>query len=127
MSTTSGAGAIPDPNMDIAKPQSKSLLASLLNHPTGFWFIFWGEFAERCSYYGMRAILVSYMMDRLGMEPGPAGSYFFMFVAGCYLLPLVGGFVADNYLGKFKTIVFFSLPYILGHVIKRISCPRESG
>jgi dipeptide/tripeptide permease len=117
MSTTSGAGAIPDPNIDIAKPQSKSLLASLLNHPTGFWFIFWGEFAERCSYYGMRAILVSYMMDRLGMEPGPAGSYAFMFFAGCYFLPLVGGFVADNYLGKFKTIVFFSLPYILGHVV----------
>lgn len=111
--STSDAAATPD----IAKPQATSLLNSLFNHPAGFWFIFWGEFAERCSYYGMRAILVSYMMDKLDMKPGPAGSYFFMFVAGCYFLPLVGGFVADNYLGKFKTIVFFSLPYILGHVV----------
>jgi solute carrier family 15 (oligopeptide transporter), member 1 len=113
MSATTSAPAVPD----IAKPAGQSLLAALFNHPTGFWFIFWGEFAERCSYYGMRAILVSYMLDRLGMGPGPAGSFFFMFVAGCYFLPLLGGFVADNYLGKYKTIVFFSLPYILGHVI----------
>ena len=112
MSTTTGA-----PVADIVKPESKSLLASLFNHPAGFWFIFWGEFAERCSYYGMRAILVSYMIDQLGIKEGPAGSYFFMFVAGCYLLPLVGGFVADNFLGKFNTIVLFSIPYILGHVV----------
>lgn len=99
------------------QPESNSMLQSLFNHPAGFWFIFWGEFAERCSYYGMRAILTSYMMDRLGMSPADAGSYFFMFVAGCYLLPLVGGFIADNYLGKYMTIVAFSIPYILGHVI----------
>ncbi len=100
----------------VAKP-SNSVLKTLLQHPTGFWFIFWGEFAERCSYYGMRAILTSYMIDKLELSAGDAGSYFYLFVAGCYLLPLVGGFVADNYLGKFNTIVIFSLPYILGHVV----------
>jgi POT family proton-dependent oligopeptide transporter len=92
-------------------------LSSLFNHPIGFWFIFWGEFAERCSYYGMRGILTAYMMDRLELSPAAAGSYFYLFVAGCYFLPLVGGYVADNFLGKYNTIVFFSLPYILGHVI----------
>src|ERR1019366_3336622 len=111
MSVSSQAGT------SIAKPQSTSLLQSLTNHPIGFWFIFWGEFAERCSYYGMRAILVSYMMDQLGMGPKAAGTYYSFFIAGCYLLPLVGGFIADNYLGKYKTIVFFSVPYVLGHVV----------
>ena len=113
MSATTGSQA----DASIVKPESNSLLKSMFNHPIGFWFIFWGEFAERCSYYGMRAILVSYMMDKLYMSPKSAGTYYSMFVAGCYLLPLVGGFVADNFLGKYKTIVFFSLPYILGHVV----------
>src|SRR6478752_2474330 len=34
-------------------------------HPIGFWFFFWGELAERSSYYGMRAILLLYMTERL--------------------------------------------------------------
>ena len=36
-------------------------------HPTGLYFIFWGEFAERCSYYGMRAILGMYMNVAMGV------------------------------------------------------------
>ena len=39
------------------------------------------------------------------------------FKAACYFLPLVGGYLADNYFGKYRTIVAFSIPYILGHVI----------
>jgi len=90
---------------------------SLFDHPIGFWFFFWGEFAERCSYYGMRAILLLYMIDRLGFEEGQASMTMSYFIAACYLLPLVGGFLADNYFGKYRTIVGFSIPYILGHVI----------
>jgi dipeptide/tripeptide permease len=100
-----------------AVPKKTGLLANLKQHPVGFWFIFWGEFAERCSYYGMRAILATYMAERLGLGRANAGTFFAFFTAGCYLLPLVGGYVADNYLGKYRTIVYFSIPYILGHVI----------
>jgi POT family proton-dependent oligopeptide transporter len=91
--------------------------SSLFDHPIGFWFIFWGEFAERCSYYGMRAILLLYMTERLGFTDGRASANMSYFIAACYLLPLVGGYLADNYFGKYRTIVGFSLPYILGHVI----------
>ena len=87
------------------------------SHPTGFWFFFWGEFAERCSYYGMKAILTLYMADKLRLGNDDAATYMAFFVAGCYFLPLVGGFVADRFFGKYWTIVGFSLPYILGHVI----------
>lgn len=96
------------------EPAEKS---SLLDHPIGFWFFFWGEFAERCSYYGMRAILLLYMIDRLGFSEGQASQYMSYFIAACYLLPLAGGYLADNYFGKYRTIVGFSIPYILGHVI----------
>jgi len=86
-------------------------------HPTGFWFIFWGEFAERCSYYGMRAILALYMAQELGLGQANAATYMSFFIAACYLLPLVGGWVADRFIGKYWTIVSFSIPYIMGHLI----------
>src|SRR5690349_5923564 len=87
------------------------------SHPTGFWFFFWGEFAERCSYYGMRAILARYMADQLALGQDNAGTYNSFFIAACYFLPLLGGWVADKFFGKYWTIVGFSIPYILGHVI----------
>jgi solute carrier family 15 (oligopeptide transporter), member 1 len=86
-------------------------------HPLGFWFFFWGEFAERCSYYGMRAILALYMADKLGLGEANAATYNSFFIAACYFLPLVGGYVADRWFGKYWTIVGFSVPYILGHVV----------
>src|SRR4051812_44130412 len=101
MSTAAGSQAEPN----TAKPES--FLQILLNHPAGFWFIFWGEFAERCSYYGMRAILATYMADKLGFGKGNASMYMSFFFAACYLLPLLGGWIADNYVGKYNTIVWF--------------------
>jgi POT family proton-dependent oligopeptide transporter len=87
------------------------------SHPIGFWFIFWGEFAERCSFYGMKAILLLYLIDRLDLGKGVASAWINYFKAACYFLPLAGGYFADNYFGKYRTIVAFSIPYVLGHVI----------
>jgi POT family proton-dependent oligopeptide transporter len=97
--------------------QAGAIVRFFKSHPTGFWFFFWGEFAERSSYYGMRAILALYMADRLGISQANAGTFMSFFIAACYFLPLVGGYVADNYFGKYWTIVGFSVPYILGHFI----------
>lgn len=94
---------------------------SVFDHPMGFWFFFWGEFAERCCYYGMRAILLLYMIQILDFSDGMASAVMSYYIAACYLLPLVGGHVADNYLGKYRTIVYFSVPYIIGQVILGIS------
>ncbi|MFO0797919.1 MAG: MFS transporter [Gemmataceae bacterium] len=82
------------------------------SHPVGFRFFFWGEFAERCSYYGMRAILALYMTEKLGVDKADAGTFMSLFIAACYFFPLVGGYVADNFLGKYWTIVLFSVPYV---------------
>jgi POT family proton-dependent oligopeptide transporter len=98
-------------------PESGGVVGWFKSHPPGFWFFFWGEFAERASYYGMRAILTLYMIDKLGFSKADASTIMSFFIAACYFLPLVGGIVADRYLGKYWTIVGFSIPYILGHVI----------
>ena len=87
------------------------------SHPIGFYFLFAGEFAERCSFYGMRAILSLYMTERLGVDEGNAGMFMSCFIALCYFFPLIGGWVADNYIGKYWTIVGFSAPYIVAHLI----------
>jgi solute carrier family 15 (oligopeptide transporter), member 1 len=86
-------------------------------HPKGFLFLFAGEFAERFSFYGMRAILPLYLSDQLGFGDARGGLYFTIFLGLCYFLPLVGGFIADNYLGKYWTIVGFSIPYVVGQFL----------
>src|SRR5215213_5644730 len=86
-------------------------------HPPAFWFIFWGEFAERCSYYGMRAILPLYLTQVLHFSATDASPIYFGFKMAVYLLPLAGGFLADRYFGKYWTLIGFSVPYVLGHFI----------
>src|SRR5438876_2008068 len=86
-------------------------------HPKGFFFFFWGEFAERCSYYGMRAILPLYLTGVLAFSDTRAAAAYSAFKFSAYLLPLLGGYLADRYFGKYWTIVGFSVPYVLGHFI----------
>ena len=57
-------------------------------HPPAIWFFFWGEFAERSSYYGMRAILFLYMTTALRYSDTEASPIYAAFKMGCYLLPL---------------------------------------
>jgi proton-dependent oligopeptide transporter, POT family len=86
-------------------------------HPTGFWFVFSGELAERASYYGMRTLLALYMIDVLGFSEAAGTTVMKAFMATCYLTPFFGGWVAEKYLGRYKTILYYSLPYILGHLV----------
>lgn len=98
-------------------PSDHTTAPTAKGHPIGFWFIFWGELAERASYYGMRAILLFYMIDVLFFEKESASMIMHGFIAACYFMPLLGGFLSDRFFGKYWTIVLFCVPYILGHVI----------
>ena len=86
-------------------------------------FLFAGEFAERFSFYGMRAILPLYLSDQLGFGEAQGALYYTIFLGACYFLPLVGGFIADNFLGKYWTIVGFSLPYVVGQFLVGFDSP----
>ncbi len=87
------------------------------HHPIAFWFFFWGEFAERCSFYGMKVILPQYLTKVMLLSDTLSTSIQSWFKTGCYILPLVGGFLADRYFGKYWTIVGFAIPYVLGHFV----------
>ena len=73
------------------------------------------ELCERFSFYGLRSILITFLTGQLGRSPSTAESVFHMFTAGCYLMPLAGAWIADRHLGRYKTILFFSLFYCVGH------------
>jgi POT family proton-dependent oligopeptide transporter len=106
--------------MSSASPElvpHKNAFARLKEHPRGFWFIFWGELAERASFYGMRTVLALYMINVLAFSEQNAATIMPGFVASCYIAPLLGGWLADRVLGRYKTILYFSGPYILGHII----------
>jgi POT family proton-dependent oligopeptide transporter len=108
----------PDGRLDELTAKEKSDHAAVpTSHPAGFYFIFWGEFAERCSYYGMRAILPLYLTTALLFEDGTATQTYSYFKSACYFLPLLGGYLADRYFGKYWTIVGFSVPYVIGHFV----------
>jgi proton-dependent oligopeptide transporter, POT family len=86
-------------------------------HPRGFWFVFWGELAERASFYGMRTVLALYLLTVLRYEKASGAQIMQGFMAACYVAPIFGGWLADRFLGRYKTILYFSVPYIAGHII----------
>jgi POT family proton-dependent oligopeptide transporter len=97
--------------------------AAPTTHPPAIWFFFWGEFAERSSYYGMRTILFLYMTLALRMADTDAGPLYSAFKMACYFLPLLGGIIADRWLGRYWTIVGFSVPYVVGQFL--IGIPND--
>ena len=108
-----------EPAKDSAAPPA----GESTRHPPAIWFFFWGEFAERSSYYGMRAILFLYMTKGLLMATSRAAPIYSGFKMACYFLPLLGGYIADRWFGRYWTIVGFSVPYVLGHFI--LGIPNE--
>lgn len=92
--------------------------------PSGVSYIVGNEGAERFSYYGMKAILFVFMTDYLmgrdgapaHMTEGEALPWYHLFLALVYVFPLMGALVSDVWLGKYRTIIYLSLVYCLGHV-----------
>lgn len=87
---------------------------SIRDLPGSVYFIVANELCERFSYYGLRAILVKYFIDRLDYSERTAKSIFAYTTALAYFMPILGGVVSDSWLGKFKTIFIFSLVYVAG-------------
>uniref|UniRef100_A0A3Q2XA75 Solute carrier family 15 member 2 n=1 Tax=Hippocampus comes TaxID=109280 RepID=A0A3Q2XA75_HIPCM len=78
------------------------------------------EFCERFSYYGMRAVLTLYFLTYLGWDHDLSTAVYHAFSSLCYFTPVLGAIIADTWLGKFKTIIYLSVVYVLGHVIKSV-------
>ena len=84
-------------------------------HPKGLYFLFTVEMWERFSYYGMRAILVLYMVKYLMFNTEKAGHIYGIYTGLVYATPLIGGYIADRYLGSRKCILAGGILMALGH------------
>jgi len=98
-----------------------------LPYPKSIYFIVGNEFCERFSYYGMKAILSIYLKDKLHFTENKATVIYHTFSMFCYFTPIFGAMLADMFLGKFKTIVYISLIYVLGHLLKTLAAVPTLG
>ncbi|KAM3724786.1 Peptide transporter [Dirofilaria immitis] len=95
----------------------KGLLASLRAYPPSVFFMLGNEFCERFSFYGMRAILILYLITEHHFSESEASFFYHSFIAFAYLSPLFGSIAADNYFGRFRVILWMSAVYVIGHIL----------
>jgi POT family proton-dependent oligopeptide transporter len=76
----------------------------LKKHPQGLVYIFFTEMWERVGFYTLMAILVLYMDKVLGWNDARKGDFYGLFLALCYFMPLVGGWLGDRVLGQMRTV-----------------------
>jgi POT family proton-dependent oligopeptide transporter len=91
------------------------VILQLRKHPKGMHILFFTEMWERFSYYGMRTILVAYMTQHFLFGDTVAQGQYGAYTSLVYLLPLIGGVLADKYLGTKKAVAFGALLLVAGH------------
>lgn len=104
---------------------------TILSHPIGLFVLFFTEMWERFSYYGMRAILVLFLTSSI-MDEGWAWSnekaleLYALYTGLVYLTPIIGGFLADKYLGYRNATVLGAFIMTLGHASMALESFTES-
>ena len=93
---------------------------TILNHPSGLFVLFFTEMWERFSYYGMRALLVLFLVSGIseggwGWSRESAGILYGWYTGLVYLTPIIGGILADKIFGYRKAVVIGALLMTLGH------------
>ncbi|HCP50491.1 MAG: MFS transporter [Gammaproteobacteria bacterium] len=90
---------------------------TFLGHPRGLVVLFFAEMWERFSFYGMRALLVLYLTQHFLFEDGVAATIYASYGSLVYLMPLLGGLIADRYLGFRKSVIFGAALLVCGHFL----------
>jgi POT family proton-dependent oligopeptide transporter len=85
-------------------------------HPRGLYALFFTEMWERFCYYGMRALLVLYLIQYHGWQPGHASTVYKWYTSLVYLTPLAGGLLADRVLGLRASIITGGVLMAIGEV-----------
>ena len=86
-----------------------------LGHPKGLYMLFFAEMWERFSYYGMRALLIFYLTQHWLFSDGESTLIYGAYTALVYITPVLGGYLADRYLGQRKAVLFGGLLLVFGH------------
>ena len=104
--------------------QYRSAPEAITTAPKGIPYIVTNEAAERFSFYGMKGILVVFMTQYLLSSDGSADFmdqetamvWYHNFTSAVYFFPLIGALISDWFFGKYRTILWLSIVYCLGHL-----------
>ena len=97
--------------------QSGDARGTILGHPKGLFVLFFAEMWERLSYYGMRALLILYLTKHWLFSDSEAGLIYGAYTALVYITPVLGGYLADKYLGQRKAVLFGAVLLTVGHFL----------
>ncbi|WP_109807777.1 peptide MFS transporter [Sphingosinithalassobacter portus] len=90
---------------------------TFLGHPLGLYILFFAEMWERFSYYGMRALLIFYLTKHWLFSDGDASVIYGAYTSLVYITPVLGGWLADKYLGQRKATMFGAVVLTAGHFL----------
>ncbi|MEM8986364.1 MAG: oligopeptide:H+ symporter [Pseudomonadota bacterium] len=88
---------------------------TFLGHPRGLVILFFTEMWERFSYYGMRGLLILYLTQHFLFSDERSAIMYGAYTALVYVMTIVGGTLADRYLGQRKAVTFGAILLVLGH------------
>ena len=89
-------------------------------HPRGLFVLFYAEMWERFSYYGMRALLILYLTKFWLFSDGKANVIYGAYASLVYIAPVLGGYLADRWLGQRKAVVFGGVLLAFGHLFMAV-------
>ena len=106
----------------VLEASSMSMMAqqrqsTFLGHPVGLYFLFFTEMWERFSYYGMRALLMLYMVNHFKWTQTESASIYKWYTTLVYVTPIIGGLLADRYLGNRLAVIIGALLMAVGHFL----------
>ena len=101
-------------------PDDLSNQAEFLGHPVGLYVCFTTELWERFSFYGMKYLLLLYLTKYHLFADGEGLDVLGSYAGLVYALPLIGGMIADRYLGMRKSVVFGGILLSLGHILMAV-------
>ncbi len=99
----------------VAVATSVPVILQLRQHPRGLRILFFAEMWERFSYYGMRGLLIFYLTQHYLFDDKTAAANYGAYTSLVYLVPVIGGVLADRYLGARKAVAFGALLLVAGH------------
>lgn len=91
-----------------------------LGHPRGLFVLFFAEMWERFSYYGMRALLIFYLVQHWLFSDGEASVIYGAYTALVYITPVLGGYVADRWLGQRRAVAYGAVLLTIGHTLMAV-------
>ena len=89
-------------------------------HPKGLYMLFFAEMWERFSYYGMRALLIFYLTQHWLFNDSKSNLIYGAYTSLVYITPVLGGYLADRYLGQRKAVLFGGILLAAGHSLMAV-------